>query len=569
MSGEFHPQLLAIFLTGCAKFNDALFRDLLDESVLVRCSRQSKSSAEAATFALRLAFAEEIDFFAVVHPRHIYRADYFQVVDSIAGADSLANDSSPRCWNLIKQEWLPRNSDTPIGFHFKGGLGLSEDEVQAGQQVGAPDTFVLNRAAARIILTEAWNHSLYDQAAYDLVWRQTLLANQINISLAETTEPVFVYIEKEGQLGEKRESGQADLEQVVEATESTFPDGLRDPAKAATVRLKTPHPSLTPEVSIVIPTYNEGNWLFHTVDSLHAMETNHRLEIIVVDDGCSDGSVEKLSVFPDVRIVSTPHPQAGLIAAKNTGASQAKGEHLCFVDSHMLMPDRWLDLMLSALRASHVPTFVTCGITDVIHYGQDTPLVGDQYGYTLSDWTFNVRWHHYGRNRFTEPFPVPLCPGGMSLMRRDRFEFLGGFCNVLRKWGSEDVELALRHYCAGGQTICDPRTHVYHYFKNNKTRKPTFSITFAQTAFNAMIVAKTYFSAEDFQRVKAAFLKKAKLQQVIDEVQSGEYNRYVDSLRSLFVRGFSDWREEFSKEAKAFEASRPELIDQATSVGTG
>jgi hypothetical protein len=126
----------------------------------------------------------------------------------------------------------------------------------------------------------------------------------------------------------------------------------------------------------------------------------------------------------------------------------------------------------------------------------------------------------------------------------------------------------LRHYCAGGETYSIPSTHVYHYFKNNKTRKPTFSITFAQTAFNAMFLAKTYFPAEDYEQVKAAFLQKAKLHAIIDELESGDYEDYSQSLRQKFVRGFPEWRNDFSRELIAFEAARPDLVAQPRKIGS-
>lgn len=545
------PDLVAAYLTGHSDFKDDLIQDLLNPSLIIRCTHSAKSSAEAATFALRLAFAEDVDYFAFINPVNIYRLSYFPTLRKVIETWEQADSSSPMCWNLIEQQWLPGRSDRPVPFHFNEGLGLSEEERRAGQKLGAPDTFLLNRAAARILILESWKHSSYAQGVYDQVWRQTLMHYGINITQVKTSQPTFVFVEKPVDTAVAEPPPPTDG-----PIEKSFPDGLADPSTTETMRLPV-YDTDTPDVSIVIPTYNEGDWLFHTVYSLHTIETNRSFEIIVVDDGCNDGSVEKLDCFPDVRIVQTPHPQAGLIKAKNTGASHARGDHLCFVDSHMLMRDGWLDSMMSTIESSETPLFVTCGITDVMHFGTKTPLVHDQYGYVLGDWTFNVRWHHYGRGKFNEPFRVPLCPGGMSLMRRDRFEYLGGFCDTLRKWGSEDVELSLRHFCAGGETYCDPRTYVYHYFKNNKTRKPTFSITFAQTAFNGMFVARTYFSPEDLQRVHSAYLAKAKLHRVIEESMSQELEESIQKMQRLFTRSFEDWRQEFAREMKSFESATP------------
>lgn len=560
LTQEQPPQLIVVFLTGQKDFSDALVRDLPSDQLLIRCSQSVKRSAEAYTFALRLAYAESIDCFACIDVHALYRTDYFSAIRNLPSIDGSSMDASPACVNLINQEWLPLGSHAPSPFHFRDGLGLSEEERKAGQKVGAPGTFVLNRSCAKAVLADAEAHPRYQEGSYDQVWRQALLSKGINITLAATDRPVYCLVEQ---------SIKASVDAPDTEAVAFLPTGLRMPAGAAPSRLRVAATSASgPEVSVVVPTYNEGNWLFHTIDSLHRMRTERSMEILVIDDGCTDGSIESMRLFPDVRVIPTPHKQAGLIAAKNTGAASARGRYLCFIDSHMLVRDYWLDSIVSAVNAAGPTAFCTCNITDVAHYGTETPLVRDQYGYTLADWAFNVRWHHYGRDRFIAPYRVPLCPGGMSLMRRDRFMYLGGFAKSLRKWGSEDVELSLRNYCAGGETISEPRTHIYHYFKNATSRKRTFTISFLQTAFNALFVARTYMSTEDYRKTRAALLEKTHLESAIEEIESGQFDSEIMKIRSLLKRTFKAWREEFSIELREFEAAAPAAqLPQATGTG--
>lgn len=95
----------------------------------------------------------------------------------------------------------------------------------------------------------------------------------------------------------------------------------------------------TPLVSIIVPVYNVSEFLPQCMDSL-IRQSYHNIEIIAVNDGSTDNSLEILSryaqIFPQIKIISQTN--AGLSAARNTGIDASKGEYLCFVDS-----DDWMD----------------------------------------------------------------------------------------------------------------------------------------------------------------------------------------------------------------------------------
>lgn len=95
----------------------------------------------------------------------------------------------------------------------------------------------------------------------------------------------------------------------------------------------------TPLVSIIVPVYNVSEFLPQCMDSL-IRQSYHNIEIIAVNDGSTDNSLEILNryaqKFPQIKIISQAN--AGLSAARNTGIDASKGEYLCFVDS-----DDWMD----------------------------------------------------------------------------------------------------------------------------------------------------------------------------------------------------------------------------------
>jgi glycosyltransferase involved in cell wall biosynthesis len=99
---------------------------------------------------------------------------------------------------------------------------------------------------------------------------------------------------------------------------------------------------LLPKISIVIPCYNAKPYIAATIQSVLAQDWPD-LEILVVDDGSSDGSAAMVeSMFPSVRLIRQVNQ--GVAAARNHGIGQAFGEWIAFLDAD----DIWLPGKLHA-----------------------------------------------------------------------------------------------------------------------------------------------------------------------------------------------------------------------------
>jgi glycosyltransferase involved in cell wall biosynthesis len=107
-----------------------------------------------------------------------------------------------------------------------------------------------------------------------------------------------------------------------------------------------PTPS-TPLVSIVIPVFNGQRFLAAAIESALA-QTYARFELIVVDDGSSDGSAAVARSFAAVQVIEQQH--AGPGAARNRGVAASGGELLAFLDADDLMPANKLELQVGYLR---------------------------------------------------------------------------------------------------------------------------------------------------------------------------------------------------------------------------
>lgn len=114
------------------------------------------------------------------------------------------------------------------------------------------------------------------------------------------------------------------------------------------------------DVSVVIPTYNVAPFIDETLDSILAAE-DVSLEVVIVDDGSSDGTWDRLTRRsaddPRVRIFRSIGAGGG--QARNFGVAQTRGEYIAFADGDDIVPPRAYARMLSAARRTGAE--VVCG----------------------------------------------------------------------------------------------------------------------------------------------------------------------------------------------------------------
>lgn len=111
-----------------------------------------------------------------------------------------------------------------------------------------------------------------------------------------------------------------------------------------------------PLISVIIPCYNSEDWIEETIKSV-SRQSAADIEIIVVDDGSTDGSAAIVGrlASQDSRIKLYRQPNAGPSAARNTGLAQAQGEFVTFVDADDLLYQGALEAMLKVAQATKAP----------------------------------------------------------------------------------------------------------------------------------------------------------------------------------------------------------------------
>ena len=114
---------------------------------------------------------------------------------------------------------------------------------------------------------------------------------------------------------------------------------------------------MNPTVSVVMPVYNVEAYVAEAIASVLA-QTFTDFELLIVDDGGNDRSVEICCGFDDPRIRIISQPNRGLAGARNTGIIEARGRYIALLDSD----DRWLPEKL-ALHVIHLENNPAIGVS--------------------------------------------------------------------------------------------------------------------------------------------------------------------------------------------------------------
>src|SRR5882724_4223522 len=93
---------------------------------------------------------------------------------------------------------------------------------------------------------------------------------------------------------------------------------------------------MTPLVSILIPAYNAERWIAETIRSA-LKQTWRNKEIIVVDDGSTDGTLAIARRFEPKGVRAVTQPNQGAEAARNTASSLSRGDYIQWLDADDLL----------------------------------------------------------------------------------------------------------------------------------------------------------------------------------------------------------------------------------------
>jgi glycosyltransferase involved in cell wall biosynthesis len=182
-----------------------------------------------------------------------------------------------------------------------------------------------------------------------------------------------------------------------------------------------------PEVSVTIPTYNRGDMVLDAINSV-LNQTFTNFEIIVIDDGSTDGTQQKISEIQDERIKYYYKENGGVSSARNLGLCQAQGQYIALLDSDDIWPLNYLEKMINALDSCHEYSLAYCQFKN--YYQDGTVKDGFKHSHSFSGW-FTEQYYKTGL------YFIPSC----CVFRKEICKALW-FDEVLKK--HEDYDFFLR-----------------------------------------------------------------------------------------------------------------------------
>jgi GT2 family glycosyltransferase len=222
-----------------------------------------------------------------------------------------------------------------------------------------------------------------------------------------------------------------------------------------------------PDVSIVIPVYNKLELTRVCVDSIHDVAVDHTFEIIVVDNGSSDGTAAWLGEQESlgrVRRVDNPE-NLGFSQGCNRGAAAARGRYILFLNNDMEVLPGWLEPMVTCLDQDPQAGIVGACLI----FADETIQHG---GVAMIDTNASGRWTIGGTHlsyKAQLDFPaarknqiMQVVTGACLLIRPEVFAEIGGFDQTY--WnGNEDVDLCLKAGELGWRVVYMGDSLLYHY----------------------------------------------------------------------------------------------------------
>ncbi len=236
-----------------------------------------------------------------------------------------------------------------------------------------------------------------------------------------------------------------------------------------------------PQISVIIPVYNGENTIRETIESV-LNQTFSDFELIVINDGSQDSTLDILSSIQDPRLQVFSYPNVGVSVSRNRGLSHAGGEFIAFLDADDLWTPDKLEAQLKTLQQNPQAAAAYSWLDHIDESGQflrigcRTNVTGDVYPeFLVCQFLENV---------------------SAALIRTQALLEVGGFDESLTH--AEDWELLLR-LAARYHFVSVPSTHILY---RTSTKSATANLDRMETEF-LKVLERAYSQApESLQHLK-------------------------------------------------------------------
>ncbi|MFC2157505.1 glycosyltransferase [Acidobacteriota bacterium] len=230
-----------------------------------------------------------------------------------------------------------------------------------------------------------------------------------------------------------------------------------------------------PNVSVLIPCYNEEGNIGGCLDSLIKQDYKGVFEIVVVDNGSKDESRQIITRFaehhPNIRLVI--EQKKGTSIVRNTGVKNARYEYIGFIDADCEAPPDWLSLLVNNYRniKSKHPEVIAVGGRNI------APAKGSRFVKAIEivlD-SFPGSFNSIQGRQYAESRPVSSLSPTNAFYEKEKISAAGYFDETLKS-EAEDAEINYRLFNSGHKFYFIPDSYVWH--KMRATAKTWFKNMF-------------------------------------------------------------------------------------------
>jgi GT2 family glycosyltransferase/glycosyltransferase involved in cell wall biosynthesis len=251
--------------------------------------------------------------------------------------------------------------------------------------------------------------------------------------------------------------------------------------------------------SVVIPNWNGKDLLAKYLPSVvTALAGRAANEIVVVDNGSTDGSVEFVrTAFPQVKLVALPR-NLGFGGGSNAGFRAAANDIVVLLNSDMRVDAGFLAPLLEGF-ADPAVFAVSCQI-----FFSDPGKLREETGLTQGWWQDGgLRVRHRIDPAIGGLFPCFYGGGGSCAFDRRKFAELGGFDHLLAPFYLEDADLGYLAWKRGWKVLYQPRSVVYHEHRGTIGKR--FSDAYIQTVLKKNFLLFCWKNIHEWPRLAAHF----------------------------------------------------------------
>ncbi|NTU73273.1 glycosyltransferase [Candidatus Roizmanbacteria bacterium] len=205
---------------------------------------------------------------------------------------------------------------------------------------------------------------------------------------------------------------------------------------------------MSPVISVIVPTYNRKQLLGELLESLYKQSISKSdYEVIVVSDGSKDGTSEFVRNMQKKHnnLIFIEQENQGPAAARNKGASIAKGTYLAYTDDDCVVSTDWLENIIQIFETKKI---VGIQGKTTTYRDQRTPLT----------------------HQIDNPNGHPALPTCNAAFRKEAFDLVNGFDCSFPFAHNEDADLAWRMKKIG-EISFEPNVHVIHPPRKDSFKK--------------------------------------------------------------------------------------------------